>query len=234
MIKCLVVDDEPLAREALKVYIERVEDLEIVGECENALQAMSVLREKQIDLIFLDIEMPEIDGISFLQILKDIPGVIFTTAYRNYAVEAFNLDVIDYLLKPISFDRFVSAITKYYERDNKPVKQTELIKHTANFLNVKANRKTYKIDISKILYIESLKDYVKIICDDETIVTLDSLSNLNAFLSDYGFIRIHNSYLVATDKIRSFNAESVFLEHNELPISRTYKKEVLALLESDI
>ncbi|MDF1547296.1 MAG: LytTR family DNA-binding domain-containing protein [Bacteroidales bacterium] len=232
MIKCLVVDDEPLAREAIKVYIEKMPELELVDECENALQAMAGLRSKHVDLIFLDIEMPEIDGISFLQMLKNIPGVIFTTAYRNYAVEAFDLDVIDYLLKPISFERFVSAINKYYERTNKPVSVlTELKKETVNYLNVKADRKTYKVDISKIQYIESLKDYVKIVCSDVSIVTHDSLSNMEAFLSEYAFIRIHRSFLVAIDKIKSFDSESVYLENNELPVSRTYKKSVLTILE---
>lgn len=232
MIRCLVVDDEPLAREAIKVYIEKMPELVLVAECENALQAMASLRSKHIDLIFLDIEMPEIDGISFLQMLKNIPAVIFTTAYRNYAVEAFDLDVLDYLLKPISFDRFVSAINKYYERTNKQVNaQAEVKKETANYLNVKADRKTYKIDISKIQYIESLKDYVKIVCSDESIVTHDSLSNMEAFLSECGFIRIHRSFLVAIDKIKSYDAESVFLKNNELPISRTYKKSVMAILE---
>lgn len=232
MIRCLVVDDEPLAREAIKVYIEKMPELEFVDECENALQAMASLRKKHVDLIFLDIEMPEIDGISFLQMLKNIPGVIFTTAYRNYAVEAFNFAAIDYLLKPISFDRFVSAINKYFERTNVSVSvQAEIKKETVNYLNVKADRKTYKVNISKIQYIESLKDYVKIVCTDESIVTHDSLSNLEVLLNEYGFIRIHNSFLVATDKIRSFDAGSVFLENKELPISRTYKKSVLAFLE---
>lgn len=232
MIKCLVVDDEPLAREAIRVYIEKMPELEVVDECENALQAMASIRKKHVDLILLDIEMPEIDGISFLQMLKNIPGVIFTTAYRNYAVDAFDLDVIDYLLKPISFDRFVSAINKYYERTDKSFRvQTEVKKETTNYLNVKADRKTYKVDILKIQYIESLKDYVKIVCSDESIVTHDSLSNLEAYLKEYGFMRIHNSFIVATDKIKSFDAESVFLENKELPISRTYKKSVLAFLE---
>lgn len=232
MIKCIVVDDEPLAREAIKVYIDKMPDLELVNECENALQAMDTLRKRHVDLIFLDIEMPEIDGISFLQMLKNIPGIIFTTAYRNYAVEAFDLDVIDYLLKPISFDRFVSAINKYYERSNlMNHSQSEIKKDTANYLNVKADRKTYIVDISKIIYIESLKDYVKIVCTDQSIVSHDSLSNLEENLNDFGFIRIHRSFLVAIDKIKSFDAESVFLENNELPISRTFKKSVLAILE---
>jgi two-component system, LytTR family, response regulator len=231
MIKCLVVDDEPLAREAIKVYIEKMQELEFVDECENALQAMACLRNKHIDLIFLDIEMPEIDGISYLKMLKNIPGVIFTTAYRNYAVEAFDLDVIDYLLKPISFDRFVSAINKYYERTNISVNvQTDITKETVNHLNVKADRKTYKVDISKIQYIESLKDYVKIVCSNESIVTHDSISNMETFLNEYGFVRIHRSFIVAIAKIKSFDAESVFLENNQLPISRSYRKSVIARL----
>jgi DNA-binding LytR/AlgR family response regulator len=232
MIKCLIVDDEPLAREAIKVYIEKMPELEVADECENALQAMASLRNKPVDLIFLDIEMPEIDGISFLQMLKKIPGVIFTTAYRNYAVEAFDLDVIDYLLKPISFDRFVAAVNKYYERSNKTGNiQTEPAKEATNYLNVKADRKTYKIDMATIQYIESLKDYVKIVCESESIVTHDSISNLETTLQPHGFVRIHRSFLVAIDKIKSFDAETVFLENEELPISRTYKKSVLAVLE---
>lgn len=231
MIRCLVVDDEHLAREAIKAYIEKIPELALVGECENALQAMAFLRKENIDLIFLDIEMPEIDGISFLKYVKNNPGVIFTTAYRNYAVEAFDLDVIDYLLKPISFERFVLAINKFHERKNSNVSHNETNKTNRNFINIKANRKTYKIDVANIVYIESLKDYVKIICSDESIVTHDSLSNLEDILKQFGFIRIHNSFLVATDKIKSFNSESVFLEEKELPISRTYKKYVLSQLE---
>lgn len=231
MIKCIVVDDEPLAREAIKVYIAKMPELEFVEECENALQAIASLRNKHIDLVFLDIEMPEIDGISFLQMFKHAPSVIFTTAYRNYAVEAFDLDVIDYLLKPISFDRFVSAINKYFERTNISINaKTELKKDTASYLNVKADRKIYKIEISKIQYIESLKDYVRIVCSNESIVTHDSLSNMETFLNEYGFIRIHRSFLVAIAMIKSFDAESVFLENNQLPISRSYRKSVLAVL----
>lgn len=230
MIKCLVVDDEHLAREAVKAYIEKTPELALVGECENALQAMAFLREENVDLIFLDIEMPEIDGISFLKNVKNNPGVIFTTAYRNYAVEAFDLDVIDYLLKPISFDRFVMAINKFFERKIVKVSHNEKNKPNRNFINIKANRKTYKIDIEKIDYIESLKDYVNIICADESIIAYDSLSNLENILKEYGFIRTHNSFLVAIDKIKSFNSESVFLEDKELPISRTYKKYVLSQL----
>lgn len=232
MINCLVVDDEPLAREAMRVYIEKMPELALVAACENALQAMTYLRKQTIHLLFLDIEMPEIDGISLLQMLKPVPGVIFTTAYRNYAVEAFDLDVIDYLLKPISFDRFVAAVNKYHARAQTPADaQTAPVKAPINYLNVKADRKTYKIAISTIQYIESLKDYVKIVCANESIVTHDSLSNLEALLAECGFIRTHRSFLVAIDKIKSFDSESVFLDNKELPVSRTYKKAVMDMLD---
>lgn len=232
MIKCIVVDDEPLAREAIKVYIEKLPDLELVDECENAIQAMASIRKNQVDLLFLDIEMPEIDGITFIQMLKNVPGIIFTTAYRNYAVEAFDLDAIDYLLKPISFERFVASINKYYERSYKPLAmQGELKKESTNYLNVKADRKTFIVDISSILYIESLKDYVKIVYENESIVSHDSISHLESSLAEHGFIRIHRSFLVAIDKIKSFDAETVFLNKQELPISRTYRKSVLSILD---
>ncbi|MEZ5070319.1 MAG: LytTR family DNA-binding domain-containing protein [Bacteroidales bacterium] len=232
MIKCLVVDDEPLARQAIRAYIEKMPELDMVEECENALQAMTSLRGNHVDLIFLDIEMPEIDGIAFLQTSKNTPAVIFTTAYRNYAVEAFELDVIDYLLKPISFDRFVSAINKFYERSKgSEHPQTGSTKDSSDYLNVKADRRTYKIAISEIQYIESLKDYVKIHYANKSIVTHDSLTNLESLLKEHGFLRTHRSFLVARDKIRSFDAESVFLDTRELPISRMYKQSVLAFLE---
>ena len=149
----------------------------------------------------------------------------------SIAVEAFDLDVIDYLLKPIPFDRFVMAINKCYERKNKVVRPHDIAKDNGHFINIKAHRKTYKIDVLKIDYIESLKDYVKIICAQETLITHDSLTNLEHILKKFGFIRIHNSYLVAMDKIKTFNSESIFLEKKELPISRTYKKYVLSHLE---
>lgn len=229
MVNCLIVDDEPLAREAIVNYINRLPDLNVVGECENALQAMQLIRNKPVDLIFLDIEMPEIDGISFLKSIKKIPGVIFTTAYRDYAVDAFDLDVIDFLLKPISFERFIRAIEKYYQ--NNEAALSKPYEPSANrTINVKADRKTYKIDLTNILYIESLKDYVKIVCQNETVVTHETITHFEQLLQNDGFIRTHRSFLVAKSKIQSFDAESVFLENKELPISRTYKQTVLAQL----
>lgn len=231
MVNCLVVDDEPLAREAIVNYIARIPDLKLIGECENALQAMQELRNNKVQLIFLDIEMPEIDGISFLKSIKNIPGVIFTTAYRDYAVDAFELDVIDFLLKPISFERFLKAIDKFYQKNESPaIDQFE--KSGTKTINVKADRKTYKIDVSEILYIESLKDYVKIVCENETIITHKTISYYEELLHNNGFVRIHRSFLVAKSKIQSFDAETIYLAQKELPISRTYKQAVLAKLEN--
>lgn len=229
MINCLVVDDEPLAREAIVNYINRLPDLNLVAECENALLAMQKLRTDKIDLIFLDIEMPEIDGISFLKSIKTIPGIIFTTAYRDYAVDAFELDVIDFLLKPISFDRFLKAIDKFYNKNEQPNLQ-KFDATTSKTINVKADRKTYKVELSNILYFESLKDYVKIVCENETIITHETISHFETLLECEGFIRTHRSFLVAKSRIQSFDSESVFLASNQLPISRTYKQSVLAKL----
>lgn len=230
MINCLVVDDEPLAREVIIKYIERLPELCLIQECENSIEALSALRIHKIDLIFLDIEMPEISGIGFLQSLKKVPGIIFTTAYRNYAVEAFELDVIDFLLKPISFERFIKAIDKYYQRASKP-EPIALTESSQKTINVKADRKTYKIELQQILYFESLSDYVKIVCKKETLITHETLSGFEKLLRNDGFLRIHRSFLVAINKIESFDAESIYLTGKELPVSRTYKQNVLRNLE---
>ncbi len=230
MINCLVVDDEPLAREALITHMNRLPDLNLVLECSSAIEAITALRNNKIDLIFLDIEMPELNGISFLQSLKNVPGIIFTTAYRNYAVEAFDLDVIDFLLKPVSFERFLKAIDKFYQRSvSKPLSINA--EEPSKSINVKADRKTYKIDIKHIQYVESIKDYVKIVCNDETIVTHETISSYEKLLENEGFLRTHRSFLVAINRIISFDAETVYLKNKELPVSRTYKQSVLARLE---
>lgn len=230
MIHCLVVDDEPLARETIINYINRLPELKLVAECENAIEAIAVLRQQKTDLVFLDIEMPEINGIQFLQTLKTIPGIIFTTAYRNYAADAFDLDVIDFLLKPISFERFLRGVDKYYERKQVKV-VAEKKEITAKTINVRADRKTYKLELDKIWYFESLKDYVKIIGEDGTVITHETLSSFEEQLNQQGFLRIHRSFLVAAAKIDSFDAETVYLKNKELPISRTYKQNVLNQLE---
>jgi DNA-binding LytR/AlgR family response regulator len=232
--KCLIVDDEPLAIDALSMLIQKFEDLEIAGVCSDAYQAHEFLRTHKVDLMFLDIQMPEISGINFLESLASPPPVIFTTAHRDYALDAFELNVIDYLLKPISQQRLMKAINKYYQlttgrdriREEIPKREGAL----EQFLYVRADRKTVKIPLEDILFIEGLKDYVRIITTDQNIVTHKSLSDLEQTLPDSAFSRIHRSYIVALNKITSFTAEDIEIGKEEIPIGRTYKNAVLKKL----
>ncbi|MCB2220520.1 MAG: LytTR family DNA-binding domain-containing protein [Bacteroidetes bacterium] len=232
--KCLIVDDEPLAIDALSMLIQKFEDLEIAGVCSDAFQAHEFLRTHQIDLMFLDIQMPEISGINFLESLPSPPHVIFTTAHREYALDAFELNVVDYLLKPISQQRLMKAINKYYQlaigRGHMNVDKTMTEETIDKFLYVKADRKTVKIPIHDILFIEGLKDYVRIITTDQNVITHKSLADLEQTLPESAFSRVHRSYIVALDKITSFTAEDVEIGKEEIPIGRTYKNAVLKKL----
>ena len=197
-INCLTVDDEPLALSVLKKYIAAVECLELVGSCTNAVQALQMFQQHQIDLIFLDIQMPQIMGTDFIRTLKKYPKIIFTTAYRKYAVEGFELDAVDYLLKPISFERFFKAVNKVLQIDihvpDSVYQTTEIIQEPVNAcLFVRAERKMIKVLLNDILYIEGLSDYVKIITQSKTIVTKQLISALEETLPKENFIRIHRS-----------------------------------------
>lgn len=241
-IKCLLVDDEPLALDVLESYIRRIDGLELVARCENALQAFDILLTQSIDLIFLDIQMPRLDGIEFLKTLHNPPKVIFTTAYREYAIEAFELDVVDYLLKPIPFSRFLKAINKAFtilqHKPNTPVGNTppvpvpeEVIQlHSQENIIVRADKKMIKIPLEEIQYIESLKDYVIIYLPNRRIVTKQKISYLEQKLPDGEFLRIHRSFLVAINKIRAFSPNHVEINSQELPIGRSYKSEVAKVL----
>lgn len=231
MIKCMVVDDEKLAREAIITYINRMPELNVAAECENAIEAMMAIRKHKVDLIFLDIEMPEISGIEFLKSLKNIPHVIFTTAYRNYAVDAFDLNVIDFLLKPISFDRFLKAVNKVFDLNSTGQPTIQTNDKQDLFINVKADRKTYKVSLHDIVYIESIKDYVKIITAEESIITHDTITNQEKKLPESQFVRIHRSFIINKNHVQAFDAETVYMDtKKELPISRTYKLSVLQKL----
>jgi DNA-binding LytR/AlgR family response regulator len=233
-IRCLVIDDELPAREILKKYIDGVESLELSGICSNAIEALSFMQSNTIDLLFLDIQMPHLLGTKFIRTLKDPPKVIFTTAYRKFAVEGFELDAVDYLLKPISFERFLKAVNK--------VLQTNLHTHhgtnTAEpqpaapnpFLYFRTDRKMIKVLLSDILFIEGMKDYVKIFTPSKTIITKHLLSTLTEMLPKDNFIRIHRSYIIAINKIDSFNADSIEIDKKQLPIGRLYKHDVVRIL----
>ncbi|MES1219386.1 MAG: LytTR family DNA-binding domain-containing protein [Bacteroidota bacterium] len=236
-IKCLVIDDELPAREILKKHINGVEALELCGTCSNAVEAISFLKDNRVDLLFLDIQMPHLLGTNFLRTLKNPPKVIFTTAYRKYAVEGFELDAVDFLLKPINFERFLKGVNKVLQinlQGNNDVAATSE-NHTESvppFLYFRANRKMVKVLFNEILYIEGLNDYIKIITAAKTIITKHLLTSLEEMLPSNEFVRIHKSFIVAINKIESFNADRVEIGKKEIPIGRSYKFNVNKILSS--
>jgi len=227
--RCLLVDDEPIAVDIIRNHIGKLDNLEIVGVCVNAVEAFEFLREKPVDLIFLDIQMPKITGMDFLRTLKNPPKVIIVSAYREYALEGFELDVLDYLLKPVSFDRFLKAIDKYYHQAGKSRVPTGLPADTENtipFIWVRAYRKNMKIALDQIRYIEGLKDYVKIYLEDQMIISKASMKEMEEKLPDDQFIRIHRSYLVSVSRIQAYTQDHVEVDRNILPIGASYKAAV--------
>lgn len=235
-IRCLVIDDELPAREILKKHITEVEALELCGSCSNAVEAISFLKDNRIDLLFLDIEMPHLLGTDFIRTLKNPPKVIFTTAFRKYALEGFELDAVDYLLKPISFERFLKAVNKILQLNLESSDTTTPAAYHAEsappFLYFRANRKMVKVLFNDILYIEGLNDYIKIITSAKTIITKHLLSSLEEMLPQNEFVRIHKSFIVAIKKIESFNANSVEIGKKEIPIGRLFKFNLNKILSS--
>lgn len=230
-IRCLVIDDEPPAREIIQRYIEQIPTLELAGECANALQALTLLQQKQIDLIFLDIRMPQLQGNDFLKTLKNPPKIIFTTAYTDYAVESYELDVVDYLMKPIPFDRFLKAVNKAYSvagPKHEGIISAE--KKSESFVYFRADRKMIKVMLQDIIYIESMKDYVKIFTNNGMIITKQSISSVEAMLPEKQFVRTHRSYIVSTIHIKSFTSELIEIKDGEIPIGKLFRNEVLKAL----
>ena len=233
-IKCLIIDDELPAREILQKHIAGVESLELAGSCTNAVEALSFLQSTPVDLLFLDIQMPHILGTNFIRTLKNPPRVIFTTSYRKYAIEGFELDAVDYLLKPISFDRFLKAVNKIFELNmqvNAPNAENTA-EPAQPFLYLRVDRKMVKVLFNDILYIEGLRDYVRIFTTSKTIVTKHLLSSLEEMLPADGFLRIHRSYIVSIGKIESYNTDTLEIEKKELPIGRLFKHDVSKLLSA--
>ena len=229
--KCLIVDDEPLARELIRGHVEKLENFEIVAECSDAMKALNILREKQVDLIFMGIQMPQITGTEFLKTLKHSPKVIITTAYREYALEGFELDVVDYLLKPITFERFLKSINKFYQMNQDDVQvitgvSAEKIADES-FVYVKENKKVVKVHLSEIRYIEGLSEYVQIFTDKRKIITKTSMAQMEEKLSSGNFLRIHKSFIVSISKIEAFTANTIEVQGKELPIGRSFKNAVL-------
>lgn len=230
-IRCLIVDDEPTAREILEHYLKQVDGLRHVKSCANALEAFKVLEQHSVDLILLDINMPDISGISLARAIGDRAKVIFTTAYREYAIEGFDLQAVDYLLKPISLQRFIQAIEKY-RKETFPAKESlATLPQSSSALLVKADRKTIKIPTDQISYIESLGDYLKIHTQSGVQLTRDTISGVEQKLDKQQFIRIHRSFIVAIEAITAFTKEEVELGEIILPISRSYKAAVHEVLQ---
>ncbi len=227
--KCLIIDDEPFARKLIRSHVVKIEGLELTGECGDAIEASNFLRNHRVDLVFLDIQMPEIDGFQFIRTLKDPPSIIFTTAFRDFALEAFELDVIDYLLKPISFDRFMKAVNKFFDRNaTSSSKVIELADES--FIYLKADRKIHKISLHDIIYIESMDEYVKVHLQNKALVTRVTISSLQNKLGANSFVRIHRSFIVATKFISSVSSEGVEMRGKLLPFGRAYKLSALASL----
>lgn len=233
-IQCIIVDDEPVARGILESYLEKIQNVGLVKSCKNVMEAFEVLHAAQIDLIFLDINMPEISGLSLAKSIQKNTRIIFTTAYREYAVEGFDLQAVDYLLKPISFDRFLKAIQKYFELHvSKTNVDKEETKEPSDAFFVRSERKMVKVRFAEILYIESLSDYIKIHTQDTTLVTRETISNIEAKLSSKDFVRVHRSYIVALQAIDSYTNEFVEIKKKAIPISRSYKEIILQKLQSE-
>ncbi|WP_242926961.1 LytR/AlgR family response regulator transcription factor [Pontibacter vulgaris] len=242
-LRCLIVDDEPLALDVLETYIARLDNLELVCRCNNAVEAYNCLQKEQVDVMFLDIQMPKLTGIDFLKSLTNPPKVIFTTAYRDYALDSYELNAVDYLLKPISFDRFLKAVSKVTPPEPKPasgasipaapVTEPAIANYKDAFIYLKADKKMVKVMLSDILYIESLKDYIRVKTDAKEIISYQKISFLEEKLPTDKFLRIHRSFIVALDKIQAFSATAVDIGQTEIPIGRFYKNEVLQILNQN-
>ena len=232
-IRALIVDDEPTAREILKTHLQAIPFVNVLDEFKNATEALAYLKINPVDLIFLDINMPGVSGLSFAKLIKKEVKLIFTTAHREYAVEGFELEAVDYLLKPISFDRLLQAVYKCTSgkaeklQRNQPT-QTDIT--TNDFVFVRADRKMIKIDFEDLIYVESLSDYIKIHTQRETHVTRETISNFGSKLPPDQFLRIHRSFIVAASAIKAYTAEHIEIEGETLPISRSYRDTVVKFL----
>ena len=235
IIQCIIVDDEPVAREILESHLSKIESVKIVCSCKSALEAFNTINSHNIDLIFLDINMPEISGLSFAKSINKDIKIIFTTAYREYAVDGFNLQAVDYLLKPISFERLLQAINKYLNESHveKDGSVKQIINDNDDFIFVRSDRKMIKINFDDIRYIESLSDYIKIHLIDKTIITRETITNIEAKLPQQKFLRTHRSFIISLKNIESFTNDYIEIGTSEIPISRSYKDLVLKKLEQN-
>lgn len=234
-MNCIAVDDEPLALDVIEAYVKRHPDLNLVARCNNAAEASEVLKTHKVDLMFLDIQMPEITGLSFIKSLPSKPLFMFTTAYQDYALEGFELDAIDYLLKPIAYDRFEKGVEKakeyYHIKQNAGV--AEATNMDENFIFVKANQKLIKLAYSDIKYVEAFADYVKIFLADKKIVTLQTMKKMEQKLPSDMFSRVHRSFIVNRNHVASFSSSVCEVNEQRIPIGKNYKENFLNIMRAN-
>lgn len=230
-ITCIIVEDEPLGMSLMENHVAKVPYLELKGSFSDPVKAIAFLRENTVDLMFSDIQMPGVTGISLLKIVQNLPLVIFTTAYSEYALEGYDLDVVDYLIKPISFERFLKSVEKAAQRLNKTAPAPTAEEAREDYIFVKDGTRYVRVDLSDILYIEGLKDYVALHVPGKKIVSLQTMKSLEALLPRNRFIRIHNSYIVALQAIDSVDKEKVQIGDIFLPVSDSYKKGLKEMVE---
>ena len=227
---CFIVDDEPLALDVIANYLNKLSNFKVVGAYTQSVEAFVDIKSKNIDLLFIDIQMPDLSGLEFIKALKDRPEIIMTTAYREFAVQGYDLNILDYLVKPIPFERFLQSIDKFL--DKKRGQAHSVKENTNDFIMVRADRKFVKINLSDILYVEGVKDYVKIVLEDKNVMTKQSIGNFEKLLDKNCFFRIHKSYIAAVDKITAYTNNDVEILKYELPIGRAYKKKFIEFMNS--
>jgi DNA-binding LytR/AlgR family response regulator len=233
MIKVLLVDDEYLALNLLENFIQKVPELEIIEKAKSPIKALEIMNRETVDLLFLDIQMPALSGLNLLKTLPYPPVTIFTTAYAEHALDAFDLNAVDYLLKPFAFERFLQAVNKAKEQiawrsnQHEPSLPSVLERKSKTFFTVKVDGKVVKIEYENILYIEGLKEYVRIVCHNGRFVTLESLKNLEEYLPKGEFLRVHKSFIVAKKKVSALEGNLLEIEGQKIPISRTKRDEVV-------
>ena len=232
-LTCFIIDDEPLAIEVIESHVAKVDGLEVKASYQNAVKAFQALRNENVDVLFLDIQMPRLTGIEFLRTLKNPPKVVFTTAYREYALEGFELDVVDYLLKPVSFERFLKAIDKIFDAVNPDQKSSAKIDNPkeARYVFVPVDKKNVKVCLDEILFVESKRDYVMIKTPDKEVVTHQTLGYMEEHLPESHFLRVHRSFIVNIKMIESWSSNEIEMKNTLIPIGRTYKREALKRLQ---
>ncbi len=231
-LSCYIIDDEPLAIEVIESHISKIDGLEVKATFQNAIKAFQELRDNTVDVLFLDIQMPKLTGIEFLRTLKNPPKVIFTTAYREYALDGFELDVIDYLLKPISFERFLKAVNKVFDSVS-PQKRTPVYTDSNeeyHYVFVPSDKKNVKVCLEEILFIESKRDYILINTENKEVRTYQTITYMEEHLPGDQFLRVHRSFIINLKKIESWSNNEIELRDMTIPIGRTYKREALKLL----